>query len=160
MTTPVSVYMFVTPGTTAPLSPPDVRMLEDPHRQTPALTVVTAIGTATTDSGIYSASACTAVVFITAAEYTNLRALLADSNYQVRVDMTYDSSASGNNKPLIGSPEFTQVPLLSPGALASAVHAVSERIESGVSAELRDDIKHIRATVDSLKLALDKLGQH
>ncbi|HTA88426.1 MAG TPA: hypothetical protein VK745_02580 [Polyangiaceae bacterium] len=159
MTTPVSVYMFVTPGTTAPLSPPDVRLPEDPNRQTPALRVVTVIGTATTDSGTYSTTACTAVVFITAAEYTNLRALLADSNYQVRVDLTYDSGASGSSKPIIGSPEFTQVPLLSPGAFAEAVHAVSERIESGVSAELRDDIKYIRATVDSLKLAIDKLGK-
>ncbi len=160
MTTPVSVYMFVTPGTIAPLSPPDVRLVEDPSRPTPALSIVTVIGSATTDSGTYNIASCTAVVFITSTEYTNLRALLADSGYQVRVDLTYDSGASGNNKPLIGSPTFTQVPLLLPGAIASAVHAVGERIESGVSAELRDDIKHIRATVDSLKIAIDKLGQH
>ncbi len=159
MPTPVSVYMFVTPGTTAPLSPPDVRLVEDPHRQTPALAVVTVIGSATTDSGTYNITSCTAVAFIVASEYTNLRNLLADSDYQVRVDLTYDSSAAGNNKPLIGSPQFSQVPPLSPGAIASAVHAVSERIESGVSAELRDDIKHIRATVDSLKAAVDKLAQ-
>lgn len=159
MPTPVSVYMFVTPGTTAPLSPPDVRLVEDPNRPTPSLKIVTVIGSATTDSGTYNITSCTAVAFILPAEYTNLRNLLADSDYQVRVDLTYDSSASGNSKPLIGSPQFSQVPPLAAGAVATAVHAVSERIESGVSAELRDDIRHIRATVDSLKAAVDKLAQ-
>jgi hypothetical protein len=107
---PVSIYMYVQPGTLTPV-PPTARLYEDPNRATLVLTLVTVLDNATSDHGSYSTSADQAIVAITATEWTAMTALIADNSQQVRVDMTYDSSATGTTKPLIAGPTFTAVPL-------------------------------------------------
>jgi hypothetical protein len=165
MPTPVSTFMYVRTDTLPPV-PPKCLLSEDPHRLTPSLTQVTVLEK-TSDSGNYSTSACQAIAIITASEWTDMCNKLADHTHQVQVTITYDSSASGTNKPLIGPPTFTLVPLLEGGLLghiASAVHAAEERLETGVSSDVREDIKYtrnaidgIQATLDSIKAKVDKL---
>ena len=157
MPTPVSIFMYVQPGTLTPV-PPKCALAEDPNRPTPLLTLMSVVDNATSDHGTYSTTACQAVAGIIATEWATMCALIADHTHQVKVDITYDNSVSGTNKPLIGGPRFSAVPLLAPGLLghiASAVHAAEERVESGVSSELREDIRHTKAAVDGITLALD-----
>jgi hypothetical protein len=166
MSTPVIVYMYVRPDTLPPVAP-KCRLSEDPNRPTPLLTQVTVLDNATSDSGTYSTSTFQAVASITAAEWANMCTLINNKTQQTQVTITYDDSISGTSKPLIGGPVFTAVPLAHEGLLAhvaNAIHAAEERVESGVSGELREDIKHTRATVDSLaatvaaiKAKVDKL---
>ena len=108
MPSPVSVYMYVQPGTIIP-TPPKGRLSQDPARPTPNLISVTVVDNATTDSGTYSTSAHTAICQITATEWANMCTMLGNSSYQTRVDITYDNSASGTTKPLIGGPVFSLV---------------------------------------------------
>jgi hypothetical protein len=111
MATPVPLFMYVQPGTLTPV-PPRCRLSEDPHRLTPLLTLVTVVDNAAVDSGTYSTAACQAILLITAADWAHMCTLLADPTHQTRVDIVYDSSAAGTNKPLIGPPVFSAVPLL------------------------------------------------
>jgi len=156
MSSPVAIYMYVQPGTLTPV-PPRCRLYEDPNRPTPVLTLVTVLDNAASDGGTYSTTACQAIVSITAADWANLCTLLADHSQQVRVDMTYDNAATGTNKPLIAGPTFTAVPLTGGilAQVANAVHAVEERVETGVSGDVRDDIHHTRTLVDNMAKALD-----
>jgi hypothetical protein len=158
--------MYVRPDTLPPVAP-KCRLSEDPNRQTPLFTQITLFDNATSDSGSYSTSTFQAVASITATEWANMCAMVNNKTQQTQVTITYDDSIVGTTKPLIGSPVFTLVPLAHEGLLAhvaSAIQAAEERVESGVSSELRDDIKHTRATVDSLaatvaaiKAKVDKL---
>ena len=111
MSTPVPLFMFVQPSTPTP-SPPKCRLYDDPNRQTPLLTLITVLDNASVDSGTYSTSACQAIISITATDWATMCGLLADNSQQTRVDIVYDSSASGTNKPLIGSPVFSHTPWL------------------------------------------------
>lgn len=157
MSSPVAIYMYVQPGTLTPV-PPRCRLYEDPNRPTPALTLVTVLDNAASDGGSYSTTACQAIVSITATDWANLCTLLADHSQQVRVDMTYDDAAIGTTKPLIAGPTFTAVPLAGSGLLAqvaSAVHAVEERVETGVSSDIRADIHHTKTVVDDMAKTLD-----
>jgi hypothetical protein len=157
MTTPVSVYMYVNPGTAVPTGP-DCTLFEDRNHQTPLLKVVTVIGNSATDHGSYSTSSCAAIAYILPAEYSVLVTDLGTTGKQVRVDLTYDDSAVGSTKPLIGSPTFTLIDPLPLSALAHAVGAIEARVESGVSSEIRDEISHIRIAVDSIKETVEKLA--
>jgi hypothetical protein len=157
MTTPVSVYMNVKPGTAVPTGP-DCTLIEDPNHPTPLLRAVTIIGNSGTDHGTYSTSTCTAIAYILSTEYTVLVTDLGTSGKQVRVDLTYDDSAVGTTKPLIGPPQFTLIPPLAVSAVAHVVGAIEARIESGVSGEIREEISHIRIVVDSIKETVDKLA--
>lgn len=148
--------MYVQPGTITPV-PPKARLYEDPNRATPLLTMVTVMDS-TSDGGTYSTTACQAIVTVTAAEWAAMCGLIADHSHQVKVDITYDDSAIGTNKPLIGPATFSGVPYAGSGILAqvaSAVHAVEERVETGVSSDVRDDIHHTRTLVDNMAKALD-----
>jgi len=166
MSSPISLLMYVRPDTLPPVAP-KCRLSEDPNRPTPHFTQITLFDNATSDSGSYSTSTFQAVASITAAEWTNMCTLVNNKTQQTQVTITYDDSISGTTKPLIGSPVFTAVPLVQEGLLAhvaNAIHAAEERVESGVSGDLREDIKHTRETVDSLaatvaaiKAKVDKL---
>lgn len=152
MTTPVSLYMIVAPGTHINPSPEYAVLNEDPAHPTPTCTTITAIGNATAFHGTYSTSACTAVFFLTQTQYLDLCSKLSTNT--VRVDLTYDSSVSGSTKPILGVPTFTIVTsefYLSPLAhIAKSIKALDERVQSGVSAELHEDIKFIRKAVEEL----------
>jgi hypothetical protein len=159
MPTPVSLIMYVQPGTLPPV-PPKCRLSDDPNRQTPLLTLITVVDNAPSDSGTYSTIACQAVCAITAAEWTHMCTLINDHSHQVQVTIVYDSSAAGSNKPLIGGPVFTAVPPLQGGLIAqvaNAIHAAEERVESGVSGDVRDDIKNTRSAVTEIKALLDAI---
>jgi hypothetical protein len=152
MTMPVSLYMIVAPGTHVSTNPEYAPLFEDPNHQTPALTAVTVIGNQTTFHGTYSTSAFTATAFVTNGNYQDLVAKIAAGT--VRVDITYDSSVAGNTKPLLSEPVYTNVtpemyfhPIQH---IAHSIGALEHRLESGVSAELRDDIKFIRKAVEEL----------
>ena len=103
--------MYVQPGTILPV-PPRGRLSEDPHRPTPLLTLVTVVDNASSDSGTYSTTAAQSIILLTAADWTHMLSVLGDSGHQTWVDITYDNSPSGTNKPLIGPPIFSAVPLL------------------------------------------------
>jgi hypothetical protein len=149
MTTPVSLYMIVAPGTHINTSPEYAILNEDPANPTPTCTVITAIGNATAFHGTYNKSGCTAIMFLTSTQYLDLCTKLDSGT--VRVDFTYDDSASGNTKPILGTPTFTIVTEeLFNSPLAHLLKAVDERVHSGVSADLRADIKFIRRAVEEL----------
>jgi hypothetical protein len=107
---PVSLIMYVQPGTLPPV-PPKTLLVDDPNRATPLLTRITVFDNATSDSGTYSTSAAQAIANITAAEWATMSALINDHTHQTIVAITYDNSVSGANKPLIGGPQFSAVPL-------------------------------------------------
>lgn len=157
MTTPVSVYMYVNPGTAVPTGP-DCTLVEDRNHPTPLLKAVTIIGNSSTDHGSYSTSTCMAIAYILSTEYSVLVTDLGTTGKQVRVDLTYDDSVVGTTKPLIGSPTFTLINPLPLSAIAHAVGAIEARVESGVSSEIREEISHIRIVVDSIKETVDKLA--
>jgi hypothetical protein len=152
MTTPVSLYMIVAPGTHINPSPEYAVLHDDPAHPTPTCTTVTAIGNATAFHGTYSMSSCTAVFFLTQTQYLDLCSKLSTNT--VRVDFTYDSSVVGNTKPILDVPTFTIVTddfYLSPLAyIAKSIKALDERVQSGASAELHEDIKFIRKAVEEL----------
>jgi hypothetical protein len=106
---PVSVFMYVRPGTITPV-PPLAHLYEDPGRPTPLFTLLSVVDNATSDHGTYSTSADQAVAAITATEWATMSALIADHTHQVRIDITYDDAVSGANKPFIGGPRFSAVP--------------------------------------------------
>jgi len=99
--------MIVTPGTHLNTSPQSGALYEDPNRPTPALTAVTVIGNAASFHGTYSTTACTSTVFLTSAVYLDLCSKLQSGT--VRVDLIYDSAASGTTKPVMSSPTFTVI---------------------------------------------------
>jgi len=109
MSTPVALYMLVEPSNPTPVAP-KCRLFEDPNKQTPLLTFITVMDNAASDSGTYSTVACQAILLITATDWATMCGLLADTSQQTRVDIVYDSAASGTNKPLIGNPVFSHVP--------------------------------------------------
>jgi len=112
MPTPVNTFMYVRPDTLPPF-PPKCVLSEDPNRPTPSLTQVTVVRK-TSDGGTYGTLTCQAVTTITASEWDTMCTMLNNHTGQVQVGITYDSSASGPNKPLIGGPTFTLVALNSP----------------------------------------------
>jgi hypothetical protein len=147
-----SIYMIVAPGTHISPSPEYATLYEDPQHQTPACTAITAIGNATAFHGTYNAAACTAVMFFTVLQYTNLLDMLLAGT--VRIDFTYDETVVGNTKPIIGIPTFSPVSLQmyqSPIVhIAQSISALEQRFSTGVSAELREDIRFIKAGIEQL----------
>lgn len=149
MITPVAVYMIVAPGTHINKSPEYAILYEDPAHPTPACTTITVVGNATAFHGTYSKSSCTAVMFLTVTQYLDLCAKLESGT--VRADFSYDDSVSGNTKPILGDPTFTIVTQeLFGSPLAHILKAVDERVISGVSSDVREDIKFIRKAVEEL----------
>jgi hypothetical protein len=149
MTTPIAIYMIVAPGTHINKTPEYAVLHEDPTHPTPSCTTITVIGNAAAFHGTYSTSACSSVMFLTVTQYLDLCTKLDAGT--VRVDFTYDDSVSGTTKPILDTPTFTNVTeelLGSP--LAHILKAVDERVVSGVSADLRADIKFIRKAVEEL----------
>jgi hypothetical protein len=104
-----AVTMYVAPGTHIASSPQSGRLNEDPAKPTPTLKSVTVFGGATSDHGTYSTSLCTAICNITSAEYTNLYSLLYSAPHQVEVNLCYDETAPGTNKPITSGPTFTGI---------------------------------------------------
>ena len=157
MPTPVALFMYVQPGTIVP-TPPKGRLAEDPNRPTPLFTLLTVV-CSTSDSGTYSTIACSAIAVVTAAEWASMCDKLNDHTQQVKVEIVYDNSAAGTNKPLIGPPVFSMVPFTTNllGHVAAAIHAVEDRVESGVSGEIRDDIRHTKNTVDNISGSLTSI---
>jgi len=157
MATPVSVFMLVQPGTIVP-TPPKGRLYEDPDRPTPSLTLVTVLDS-TSNGGTYSTLACQAIVTVTADRWADMCTKLNDHSQQTKVDLTYDSSAAGTNKPLIDGPYFSLVPLGSNilSHVAAAIHAVEERVETGISGDIRDEIRHTKNTVDNIQGSLTSI---
>jgi hypothetical protein len=144
-----SIYMIVAPGTHISPSPEYAVLAEDPSLPTPNCKAITVIGNATAFHGTYNVSGCTAVMFLTVAEYTDL---LNKLNLEtVRIDFVYDETAVGNTKPILGTPTFgpaSEDMVRSP--VAHIAHAIEQRVSSGVSAELREDIRFIKAGIEQL----------
>ncbi|HEY8945853.1 MAG TPA: hypothetical protein VIM73_16405 [Polyangiaceae bacterium] len=103
-----AVTMYVAPGTTIPSSPQSGKLYEDPANPTPNLTMVSVTGGATTNHGTYSTLTKTANSNLTSTDYTNLYNLLLGTS-PVRVDLSYDETASGSNKPITIGPTFTAI---------------------------------------------------
>jgi hypothetical protein len=152
MTTPVAVYMIVAPGTHINKTPEYAILDEDPAHPTPLCTAITAIGNYAAFHGTYNKTGCTAIMFLTSTQYLELCSKLDLGT--VRVDFNYDDSATGNTKPILGNPTFTNVtPELYGSPLAhitQSLKALDERVQSGISADLRADIKFIRKAVEEL----------
>ena len=100
-----ALYMIVAPDTHISPSPEYAVLAEDPANPTPNCKAITVIGNATAFHGTYNTSADTAVMFLTVTEYTDLLNKLNAGT--VRVDFTYDETASGSTKPILGTPTFT-----------------------------------------------------
>lgn len=108
--TPVTVDMWITPGTVCPTPPPvGLRLVEDASHPSSTLAVATMLnGGPVVDT--YNPSTHTAIPTATSTEWSAMCSALATGPF-VRIYLTYDSSASGTNKPLIypnpgGQPEF------------------------------------------------------
>jgi len=104
-----ALTMYVEPGLHIPSSPQSGKLVEDPSNPTPNLTAVTVTGGATTDHGTYNVLSKTASCSLTSTDYTSLYNLLYSAPNQVRVDLSYDETASGNNKPITVGPTFTGI---------------------------------------------------
>lgn len=107
MTTPL--VMYVTPGTHIASSPQSGSLPEDPSNPTPSLIKVNVAGGATSNHGTYSTVTKTANCNLTSTDYTTLYNLLYSAPNQVRVNLSYDETASGNNKPITVGPTFTGI---------------------------------------------------
>ncbi len=104
-----ALTMYVTPGLHIPSSPQSGKLLEDPSNPTPSLTAVSVTGGTTTPHGIYNIVSKTATCALTSTDYTTLYNLLYSAPNQVRVDLSYDETASGNSKPITVGPTFTAI---------------------------------------------------
>ena len=147
----VQLTMFVTPGTTILKTYTHATLVEDPNRPTPLLTAVTVIDNAPNVPSTYNKTAHTALLSITVTDFDNLADLLASG--QVEIDITY---TDGTSPCPITYHNFSLAP--PPAMSVSPLHALAERVETGVSAELANDIRSIKTDVSEIKARVQKLA--
>jgi hypothetical protein len=142
--------MFVAPGTHLQKTYTHAVLQEDPNRQTPALVSVSIIVGAPTVHSSYNKTTCTALLSITQDQLNDLCDKLNAG--QVEADVTY---TDGTSPCPVTAWDF--VPAPPPAMSVSPLHALAERVETGVSAELANDIRSIKADVSEIKARLQKL---
>jgi hypothetical protein len=147
------VHMYVAPCYLSPTAS-SATLPEDRSRPTPALTVVTVIDSIVLTS-TYNNISDTAILFITKQEYLNLAAILSEC--EARIDITYTDTPDSSPK-VVTYHAFNKAEPASIGASsAGLVYAIEQRLESGVSHEIRNDIRMIKAEVSDIKAAVQTL---
>ena len=148
----VQITMFVLPGTLVSKSSTHAVLQCDPSRPTPDLTAISVLDNAPTVPSTYNKTAHTALISTTVADFDKMSDLLAAG--QLEVDITY---TDGTSPCAITYHNFLQAP---PAVMsASPLHALAERLETGVSAELANDIRSIKIDVSEIKARVQKLAE-